>query len=115
MQEIKKVPVYEVQPGLKENAKSKGTIIAIQDGVSRDFVKKPETWKGDLDDPAYNVIYKSTETGRTAEQILTHPANGEKLSDRSNLAKFVEENGDFPNVGQKITLIVKNGFETLKL
>ena len=115
MESIKKVPEFDIQPGLKEGAKTKGEIVDIQDGLSRDSVKNPETWKGEMDAPAYNVQYKSMETGRISEQILTHPAKGDKLSERSNLAKFKEENGEFPYKGQKVTLIVKDGFERLKL
>lgn len=115
MENVKKVPEYEILPGLKEGSKSKGIIVDIQDGISRDFVKNAETWKGDLDAPAYNVQFKSNETGRIGEQILTHPGKGEKLSDRANLAKYKDENGDFPFVGQKVTLIVKDGWERLKM
>ena len=44
MESIKKVPEFDIQPGLKEGAKTKGEIVDIQDGLSRDFVKNPETW-----------------------------------------------------------------------
>lgn len=116
MKEIKKFDKkYEERNVLADGTKTKGTVIAIQEGIVNEFISNTEKWQGDVDGPALNLIIKSNDTDKQFPQLLTLPPDGKTISDKSNLFKYKLENGDFPFEGQEVSLIVRNGFERLRL
>lgn len=114
MKEIKEMGNYEIAKGLPDLTKTTGKILSIKEGKVIDFINNPEKWKGNTDGGAVNITIKSNETGRIFDQLLTLP-EGNTISDRSNLAKFIAMNDRTPKVGMEVKLIVKDGFEKLFL
>lgn len=114
MKEVKEVKEYQIRKGLPELSKTKGKILAIKEGTVSEFIQNPDKWQGDINGKAISLTIKSEDTGRTFEQLITLP-EGDIISDRSNLAKFIAMNGRTPKVGMDVALIVKNGYEKLFL
>ncbi len=91
-----------------------GAIINIQDGKTRDFVNEDswDSWQGDLDSQAIEVLAEGKYKGQTATcktlfNFTIDPEDNAPVfsaSPKSKAYKFKAMYGNYPKVGQKVKL-----------
>jgi tRNA U54 and U55 pseudouridine synthase Pus10 len=112
----------EVEPKniLPKDTVLDGVIIAIKDGVVKDFVQNLDKWKN-KEQPAIEVTVeiKVEEESVQHHQVFTYSngLNGEtEYGKTSNLGKFKRKYESLPKVAQMVKISTnKDGFGTIKL
>jgi len=108
------------EPALPEDTVFDGVIIDLKDGVSKDFVKNLDKWKGSPEQPCIEVGIEVLHNGKKYgfTQLFNYEVSEGQTtySPHSNLGRFKNKYGELPNVGCQVkTMTDKDGFLRLKL
>jgi len=104
----------EVQ-GLPPGETAEGVIIQRNDGKTKDFVENTTNWKGDVDQPAIEIVVetKYKETTYQVRKLFNYrwEDNKSKYTSNSNLGKYKKYYKKLPQVGDKVKLLTSaDGF-----
>lgn len=97
----------DVEAGLPSGISQEGVILAVNDGVTKDFVKNTTNWKGDLESPAINVsvMVKHDNKEYTFNKLFTYKngADGSiEVNVKSNLGKYKKFYNRLPQSSDKV-------------
>jgi hypothetical protein len=109
--------------GLPADSILDGIITSIKDGQVKDFIKNPESWTGDIENPAIDLQIEVTVPGKeekaTMTQLYTYKVGEGNVTEyhvKSNLGKFKLKYTRLPEPGLGVKVTTNSdGFGKVKL